>query len=186
MSLRRPSTARGPSERHSGTRLQRWRPVETGHAGQDTEVRTRRGIPGSKVRSGEVNLPTSRSSSSAVRPVRSPTRRSARSRRSSAGSRRSPAQTRRSIPRRPRPPRSCCPARGCRRWRSPGSTRRSARRGCRRPAQRPTIRANASRACSTVAAPSSVCRAPSSTTSTTWRVSCWISPIKVAIEDAAD
>src|SRR3954468_11377085 len=49
----------------------------------------------------------------------------------------------------------------------------------------PRVR-NASRACSTVATPSSVCRAPSSTTSTALAVSAWISPIRPAIDPAAD
>src|SRR4051794_34551200 len=45
----------------------------------------------------------------------------------------------------------------------------------------PSLR-NASRACSTVATPSSVWRAPSSTTSTALAVSVWISPMRLEIE----
>src|SRR3954470_16999759 len=45
---------------------------------------------------------------------------------------------------------------------------------------------NDSRACSTVATPSSVRRAPSSTTSTALAVSVWISPISPAIAPGAD
>src|SRR4051795_4411976 len=49
----------------------------------------------------------------------------------------------------------------------------------------PRVR-NASRACSTVATPSSVRCAPSSTTATALAVSDWISPIRLEIEPAAD
>jgi hypothetical protein len=48
----------------------------------------------------------------------------------------------------------------------------------------PRVR-NASRACSTVATPSSVWRAPSSTTSTAFAVSAWISAMSPEIEAAA-
>src|SRR4051812_38359543 len=49
----------------------------------------------------------------------------------------------------------------------------------------PRVR-NASRACSTVATRSSVWRAPSSTTSTAFAVSDWISPIRLEMDPAAD
>ncbi len=49
----------------------------------------------------------------------------------------------------------------------------------------PPIRSNDARACSTVAAPSSVCRPPFSTTSTALPVSCWICAIRPPIVEAA-